>query len=107
MPNYEIIILNEIQNNGRTVHLYKCSQLGFYVAFGLSAFYVTHVIEPVLSFSVDTQMPVAIVRSQQLKLLRQLMTLKEQTDSEMRFETSTHIGYEGYSQWIKDISKHN
>ena len=37
--NQEIIIANEVQNDGKTIHLYFNPEVGFYLAFGFSAFF--------------------------------------------------------------------
>lgn len=37
--NKDLITLNEVQNDGKTIHLYFNTEVGLYVAYGFSAFY--------------------------------------------------------------------
>jgi len=100
----ERITMNEVQNDGKTIHLYYNAMVGFYTAYGLSAFYVTHVVNPVASFSDDMQMPVAIVNKRQVLELRQSLRRVEHNEhSYYRFETRSHIGDEGYQAWLGGV----
>ena len=49
--NKELIAQQEAANDGQSIFLYYDGMAGMYLAFGLSAYYVTMVIEPFLSFS--------------------------------------------------------
>lgn len=59
--NIEKIILQEAENDGQTVNIYYDEMIGKYVAYGLSAFYLTMVVNPILSYSDKLGMPVAIL----------------------------------------------
>lgn len=100
----EKIVLNETQNDGKTVYLYYNKTVGFYTAFGLSAFFVTHVTNPVRSYSDELQMPVVIVNKRQILDLRQSLREIEHTEHcYYHFETRGTIGEEGYQKWLDGI----
>ena len=63
--NKDLITLNEVQNNGRTIHLYFNPEVGRYVADGFSAFFAAHIVDVIAAFSEDLQMPVALMRTSQ------------------------------------------
>lgn len=57
----ENITRNEILNDGKTVHLYFNGMIGLYVAYGISAFLLCNLTKTKASYSVDMQMPVAVI----------------------------------------------
>jgi len=42
--NKDLITLNEVQNDGKTIHLYFNTEVGLYVAYGFSAFFASHIV---------------------------------------------------------------
>lgn len=57
----DIVLKKESANNGQSVYLFYDERYGLYVAFGLSAYYTTMVVDSVLSYSDELQMPVALI----------------------------------------------
>ena len=49
--NKDLILQQESANDGQTVYLFYDDMAGLYLAFGLSAYYVTMVTNPVISYS--------------------------------------------------------
>ena len=43
--NKDLITLNEVQNDGKTIHLYFNTEIGLYVAYGFSAFFASHIVD--------------------------------------------------------------
>ena len=100
----DIITQNEEQNDGSTVFLYYNDEIGLYTAYGYSAFLVSHVVEPVCSYSPAFEMPVAMVnKSQIMELRRSLKKLKHEEHSFYQFGLRTAVGKSGYSRWIKSL----
>lgn len=98
------ITLNELGNDGKTVYLYYDGMAGMYLAFGLSAYYTTMVVEPYLSYSEALQMPVALLRRDHILYLRQsLRKIEHVQKSFYRFEMKTPIGEAGYDKWARPI----
>ena len=67
----ELITKNEVENDGKTIHLYFNTEVGLYMAFGFSAFFASHIVDVITAFSEDLQMPVALMRKPDVEELRQ------------------------------------
>ena len=50
------ITLQEMGNDGQSVFLYYDAMAGVYLAYGLSAYYTTMVMDPYMSYSEEMQM---------------------------------------------------
>jgi len=93
-------------NDGQTIHLFYDEMVGVYLAFGLSAYYSTKVVEPFMSFSNAMEMPVALLDRFQIKVLRQSLTkVEHQQKSYYRFRLRTKVGDAGYKRWMKETFK--
>lgn len=102
--NKDLIALNEVRNDGKTIHLYFNSEIGLYVAYGYSAFYAAHIVNMMASFSEDLQMPVALMRKPDVSELR-LSTLKRQHDYHRyyRLELRQELGRDDYARWTESL----
>ena len=77
--------------------------LGVYLAYGLSAYYTTMILNPTISFSDALKMPVVLLDRLQIKILRQSVTkLEHKTKSYYRFRLRTKVGEAGYRRWCKE-----
>ena len=109
MMDKNTITLQEVANDGQSIFLYYDSMAGAYLAFGLSAYYVTMVTEPYLSYSEEMQMPVALLMRGHVLMLRQ-STKKEDhiRHSYYHFRMRSKVGQAGYDRWAQTIwEKHN
>lgn len=100
----EAITLNECSNAGLDIHLYFNPQIGYYTAFGVSAFLADHIINGMKSFSDEFQMPVMIVSPGEIASLRN--TTEEVCHEQRRychFRLRHAIGLDGYVQWVKKL----
>lgn len=98
----DTIIRNEQENDGQTVNLYYDALTGMHYAFGWSAYYVTMVSEPLLSFSESLNMPVAILTRNDVLELRQSMPMTERRIKEYyKFQVKERIGDAGYQKWLE------
>lgn len=107
--NRNEITLNEVGNDGKTVFLYYDDMAGLYLAFGLSAYYVTLATNPYMSYSEVLQMPVALLRREHILILRQSMKkVAHQQKGFYRFEMKMPIGEAGYGKWAEKVrEKHD
>ena len=97
------IILKEQGNDGQSIFLFYDDMVGRYVAYGLSAYYATMVVSPLLSYSEAMEMPVALLDRLQIKYLRQSVTkVEHQQKSYYRFRLRTKVGEAGYRRWCKE-----
>ena len=102
----ELIKQREAENDGQTVYLYYNTDKECFEAFGLSAYYADHVASPVLSYSDELQMPVAVLNKNDVLDLRQSMEMKEhESFSYYRFLARAFMGTEGYDKWVAKIRK--
>lgn len=98
------ITMNEVENDGKTLYLYYDEMAGMYLAFGLSAYYATLVVEPYISYSETLQMPVVLLRRDHILYLRQSLRKVEHVEkSYYHFEMSTEVGDAGYDKWARPI----
>lgn len=104
MADKKLISINEEMNDGKTIHLYFNSEIGLYVAYGFSAFYATHIINSMASFSEDLQMPVILMRKRDVSELR-LSTEKKRHDYHQyyRLELKHELRLDGYSRWTESL----
>lgn len=102
----QTIIQNEEQNDGSSVFLYYNDEVGFYTAYGFSAFLVSHIVDPVCSYSPCLQMPVALVSKPEiLELRRSLKKVKHVEKSFYQFELRKAVGKTGYTRWANSLKK--
>lgn len=98
----DLITMNEVRNDGRTIHLYFNPEVGLYVAYGFSAFFASHIVDVITAFSEELQMPVALMRKPDVSELR-LSTEKHRHDyhSYYRLEFRKEIPLDDYSRWAQ------
>ena len=95
----------EAGNDGRTVYLFYDDMAGAYLAFGLSAYYVTMVTDPFMSYSTALEMPVALLKHSHILYLRQALTKVEHVqESYYVFHLRTKVGDAGYETWKQKYS---
>lgn len=98
------IVKKESMNNGRSIFLFYDEFYGLYVAFGLSAFYSTMVVDPFLSYSDTINMPIAFFTKGQIRILRQSLNKVEHTPQcSYEFRTRLPIGEKGYDKWLGEL----
>ena len=106
MIEKSIVIEKESVNDGQTIHLFYDETIGLYLAFGLSAYYSTMVVEPFMSYSYALNLPVALLNRSCINYLRQSMTkVEHQQKSYYRFLLRTKVGEAGYKRWLKETFK--
>lgn len=104
MIEKNIIIEKEVANDGQTIYLFYDDIAGMYMAFGLSAYYTTMSVEPVISYSDALEMPVALLSRDVVKYLRQSVTkVEHQPQAYYRFRLRTKVGSAGYERWRKEL----
>lgn len=103
--NREEIIHQEEMNNGKFVHLYFNKWLGCYTAYGLSAFLLTFVVNPICSYSEELQMPVAILSRGEVSACRRyLKKNKHIQHSYYLFEMDNQLPKdENYMKWEEKL----
>ena len=98
------IIQNEVENDGKTIHLYFNKEIGLYVAFGFSAFFASHIVPVIASFSEELEMPVALMRKPDVWELRE-STVKHlhEYHKYYRLELKKEMDLDDYVRWGKSV----
>lgn len=100
------ITANEQSNDGTDIHLYFNPQIGFYTAFGVSAFIADHVINGIKSFSDEYQMPVMIVSANEVRSLRNATNkVEHEPHRYYHFKSRNFIGTVGYAKWTNALKR--
>lgn len=98
------ILQLEAANDGQTVYLFYDDMAGLYLAFGLSAYYVTMVTDPFISYSMAMDMPVALLNRFHIKVLRQSLTKVEHVQKSFYvFRMRLKVGDAGYYKWKETL----
>lgn len=102
MVGKNIIMEKETANDGQSVFLFYDERYGMYTAFGWSAYYSTMVVDPILSYSDELQMPVALIPRNLIRSLRQSLTkVEHEVKKHYVFRLKQKIGSAGYQKWVK------
>ena len=103
------IAQEEAANDGQSIYLNYNDMVGLYVAYGLSAYYATMVINPYISYSEAMDMPLALFNRKEILFLRQSLTKLEHTPkNHYHFRMRQPVGTSGYKKWAdKALEKHN
>ena len=103
MTKKDIILEKENANDGQSIFLFYDERYGMYTAFGWSAYYTTMVVDPLISYSDELQMPVALIKRGLIKNLRQSLT-KVAHEEKMYyvFRLRRKIGNAGYQKWLNE-----
>lgn len=96
----DLITDNEVQNDGKTIHLYFDTRVGLYVAYGFSAFFAAHIVDVITTFSEDLEMPVALMKYPDVSELK-LSTVKKQHEHHeyYRLELKREMPLDDYTRW--------
>jgi len=105
----ERVLQYEANNDGQSIFLFYDRMTGVYTAFGLSAYYVSMVTEPYMSYSEEMEMPVALLRKEHVYSVRQTVKRIEHIPQNFYyFQMRLCIGRDGYDSWAaKVIEKHS
>lgn len=100
----DTITLNEVRNDGKTIHLYFNTEVGLYVAYGFSAFFAAHIVNVITAFSEDLMMPVALMRKQDVSELR-MSTIKHEHQYHVYYqlELKHKLSLTDYSRWSNSV----
>ena len=100
----DLAIKKESENDGQSIFLFFDEFYDLYVAFGLSAYYSTMVVDPNLSYSESIDMPIAFFCKAQIRIMRQSLKKVEHTQSHSyEFRTRIPIGKAGYEKWKNGV----
>ena len=89
------------------IHLYFNRQIGYYTAYGISAFLADHIIEGIKSYSEEFQLPVIIIPSGEVASLRNATNKVEHIPHNYyHFQLrNDYVGKTGYAKWANGLKK--
>ncbi len=95
------VLMNEVENDGRTAHLYFSSKYKIYVAYGISAYIVYKMIYNVkTNYEDDLQMPMVVVNNSQLSMLKKgLVIIIDIKDEYLQLEAEKNYDDSDYNEW--------
>lgn len=100
----DVVVLNEVENDGKTIHLYFSKEIGLYVAYGFSAFFAAHIVDVIASFSEDIQMPVALLKKPVVDELRlSCHKISHEHHVYYRLELKHELGLDDYARWVESV----
>lgn len=95
--------MNEVENDGRTIHLYFNGVVGLYAAYGLSAFILSQLTEVKPSFSDDMQMPVVVINQARYELLKEKLIVVREARNYRCLWVEEPIDEQAYDEWVDVI----
>lgn len=102
--NKDECLKKESSNDGQSIFLFFDEFYDLYVAFGLSAYYSTMVVEPYLTYSESLNLPIAFFNKGNVRIMRQsLKTVEHLSGCSYEFRTRIPIGKDGYDKWKNEV----
>lgn len=102
----ELALQKESENDGQSIFLFFDEFYDLYVAFGLSAYFSTMVVDPYLTYSGSIDMPMAFFSKAQIRIMRQSLTKVEHTPGlSYEFRTRIPLGKNGYEKWKNEVKQ--
>ena len=96
-----VILMNEVKNSGKTVHLYLSPSFNQYVAYGYSAYIVYRIVRGVPTYyDEDMQMPMVRLEDKHLEMIGLNTTEHLRIKGEyLRLEAKVRIKEDDYTEW--------
>jgi len=99
----EKITLNEVMNDGKTIHLYFNGMIGLYVAYGISAYLLCKNTKAKPSYSEDMQMPVAVLNAEHYEEMKIKLGLSESVKNHRCFVVKEKADDDEYVEWANKL----
>ena len=95
------VLMNEVENDGKTAHLYYSDKYKTFVAYSISAYIVYKTLHHLKAeYDSALQMPMVIVDDSQLDMLKkELENIMYIEEEYQRLEAEKNYDDEGYEEW--------
>lgn len=99
------VLMNEVENDGKTVHLYFSTKYKTFVSYGISAYIVNRVVHDVKTlYDENLQIPMVVVNELQVSMLRRgLESIMDIKDEYLQFEADKNYDDDGYDEWAGSL----
>ena len=99
----EIVTINEVRNDGRSIHLYYNGLMGLWTAYGVSAFILSNVTTVNASYSENLQMPVVVINTAHLELVKQKLNVAKYKNGYYCLTVEKAIDKDVYKEWAASL----
>ena len=108
MVSDDVIVKNEFQNDGSSIHIYVSEKYNCFVAYGFSAFLAMRALKakdiPLRQrYSVEMQMPIVVFGKAQMEdLLRDAVAMQGTVEGKYyHIQSPAKMDNEAYSEWAQ------
>ena len=108
MVSDDVIVKNEFQNDGKSIHIYSSGKFNGFVAYGFSAFLAMRALKakdiPLRQrYSVEMQMPIVVIGKAQMEdLLRDAVAMQGTVEGKYyHIQSPAKMDNEAYSEWAQ------
>ena len=108
MVSNDVIVKNEFQNDGKSIHIYFSEKFNGFVTYGFSAFLAMRAlkakdIQVQQRYSAEMQMPMVVIGKRQLKELIRDSVAKQGTIEGKYYyiQSSAKMDDEAYGEWAQ------
>ena len=95
----EVIRINEVKNDGRTIHLYFNGLVGLYAAYGISAFLLNKISTASASYSKEMQLPVVVLNSAHYEEVKKQLELVKDVQNYRCLRVNEPYDEAAYAEW--------
>lgn len=102
--------MNEVVNDGRSIHMYYDEKYNHYVAFGASAYYLTKILDDedyLSNYSIEMQMPMVATTSKHVESLTKQFHVVSIYDGYVHLRQEKAFYEEDYSEWAQKLRDHS
>ncbi len=99
----EIITINEVNNDGRSIHLYFNGLVGLYTAYGYSAYALSKKTIVNAAYSDSMQMPVVVINPEHLEDLVKNLKVEKQKNGYYCLANEDAIDENEYMEWATKV----
>ena len=100
----EIITNNEVNNDGKSIHLYFNGLLGLYTVYGSSAYALSKKTNVKVAYSESMQMPVVVINQEHLDELVKNLKVEKQKNGYYCLVNEAGIDENEYIEWVSKVS---
>lgn len=101
----EMITLNEVNNDGKSIYLYFNGLVGLYATYGYSAYLLSRITDAKVSYSDSMQMPVVVINAEHLEELTKELTVKSLGKGFYCLEANEAVDENAYADWAAKARK--
>lgn len=95
----EVITINEVNNDGKYIHLYFNGLVGLYTAYGYSAFNLSKEAVINAAYSENMQMPVVVINREHLEKIIKNLTVEKQKNGYYCLVYDKDFDEKEYAAW--------